>query len=126
MKKSKELLLLQGELLNHAENMEILTAKYMKKIKQEYTEMMIEEKNKLLQKIADGEKLDINKLRVKYLKSKEYITKPNVVIDNEELLDKIDINGNTFYYEHKENGSVFDVEYKQVGSYVDQQFVFNT
>jgi hypothetical protein len=124
MKKSKELLLLQQELLSHIEIMETLTNQYIKKIKQEYAEIVFDAQVKLLQKVASGENLNAEKLRQKYLKNKKMLVKLPDNVNNEDLLDKIEIDGNTFYYENRENGSVFDVEYKQVGSYLDNQIVF--
>lgn len=124
MKKSKELLLLQQELLSHIEIMETLTNQYIKKIKQEYAEIIFDAQVKLLQKVASGENLNAEKLRQKYLKNKKMLVKLPDNINNEDLLDKIEINGNTYYYENRENGSVFDVEYKQVGLYLDNQIIF--
>ena len=119
MKKSKELNNFHNELLSQFENIDLLINDYKKKIKKEYQQLLIEEKNKLLLKVAEGEKLNINDLKKKYLKTKEIITadeiKIQLVEENEELLDKIIIEGETYYYENKDKGKVFDIENKEVG-----------
>lgn len=101
--------------------------------------------NKLLQNIANGENLDINILREKYLKTlnissdeenkEEVKDTANVIINDtsnnsnssEEdiILDKIVIDGNNYYYENKENGKVYDAKSKIVGYYKNSQFNLN-
>jgi hypothetical protein len=118
MKKSKELNNLHEELLTHFESIDIIISEYKKKIKKEYQQLLIEEKNKLLLKIAEGENLNINDLTIKYLKPKEILTteiKLPLVEETEELLDKIIIKGDTYYYENKDRGKVFDMSNNEVG-----------
>jgi hypothetical protein len=118
MKKNKELSNLHSELLSHFETIDILISEYKKKIKKEYQQNLIDEKNKLLAQVAEGEKLNINDLKKKYLKSKEIIiTKEEVPQneDNEELLDQIVLEGEVYYFENKEKGKVFDIDSKEVG-----------
>ena len=40
------------------------------------------------------------------------------------LLDTIEFNGKTYYYENKDKGQVFDNKSKQVGFYKDGKIVF--
>ncbi len=137
MKKSKEINELNVVLFNSLdsveENLNVLREQigdYYKKIKKEYSKILIEEKYELLQKIAEGEKLDINMLKTKYLKPKELMnlteslnkTETN---DSEELLDRIEHNGNIYYFENKEKGLVFDSDYKEVGVFKNKTIILN-
>jgi hypothetical protein len=120
MKKSKELSNFHNQLLSQFENIDVLISEYKKKIKKEYQQIMIDEKNKLLSQVAEGEKLNVNELKKKYLKSKEIITtdeevKVKQIEDNEELLDQIVIEEEIYYYENKEKGKVFDINSNEVG-----------
>ena len=118
MKKSKEINNFHNELLVQIESIELIINDYKKKIKKEYQQNLIDEKNKLLAQVAEGEKLNINDLKKKYLKSKEIIiTKEEVPQneDNEELLDQIVLEGEVYYFENKEKGKVFDIDSKEVG-----------
>jgi hypothetical protein len=126
MKKSKEIVLLQNEINTGIENFDMLINQSLKKIKKEYAQILIDEKHKLLQKIADGENLDVNSLKTKYLKSKELDSniKTNLLVENEELLDKITISDNIYYYENKEKGNVFDINNNIVGYYKNSSIIF--
>jgi len=100
---------------------------YKKKIKKEYQQLLIEEKNKLLLKVAEGENLDINDLKKKYLKAKEITITYEMnkqLINEEELLDKIIIEDTVYYYENKEKGKVFDIENKEVGIFKNGSMIF--
>ncbi len=128
MKKSKELNKFHDELLSQFDNINILMTDYKKKIKKEYQQLLIEEKNKLLLKIAEGEKLNINDLKNKYLKVKEITpieTQVPSTEENEDLLDKIVIEGDIYYYENKEKGKVFDVNNIEVGTYKSGSILLN-
>jgi len=130
MKKSKEIIALDDELLKQMENLNDLIISYQKKIKKEASIIIIEEKIKLLQKIADNENLDLNYLKSKYLKSKELINLNNSLVlntntDSEELLDKVEINGITYYYENKEKGKVYSEEYTEVGTFKNNTIILN-
>lgn len=128
MKKSKELNKFHDELLLQFDNINILMTDYKKKIKKEYQQLLIEEKNKLLLKIAEGEKLNINDLKNKYLKVKEITpieTQVPSTEENEDLLDKIVIEGDIYYYENKEKGKVFDINNIEVGTYKSGSILLN-
>ena len=128
MKKSKEITLLQNEMISSIENFDILINQYLKKIKKEYSQILIDEKHKLINNIAEGENLDVNFLKTKYLKSKELNSvsgvKNNISDENEDLLDKTIINNETFYFENKEKGKVFNSSYNHVGYYKNSNIVF--
>jgi hypothetical protein len=127
MKKSKEIKQLQNELLLNMENIDNIISEYMKKIKKEYAQIVIDEKNKLLVKISNGENLDLNTLKNKYLKSKEILSETKVssscIDNNEELLDKIVINDKIYYYENKEKGKVFNEDNHEVGIYKNSDII---
>jgi hypothetical protein len=99
---------------------------YKKKIKKEY----IEQKYKLLLKISEDENLNFNDLKKKYLTSKELaILENNTVTNNEEnevILNKIEIDNNTYYYEQKENGKIYDKFSLHIGYYKNNEFIFQT
>jgi hypothetical protein len=130
MKKSKELQALHAELLLNMENIDLMIDKYIKKIKKEYSQILIDEKKKLLQKISEGEKIDINVLKSKYLKAKELSnydnTKTVILTENmEDLLDTIEIDDETYYYENKEKGKVFNTDNEEIGFIKNNNVVFN-
>jgi hypothetical protein len=84
----------------------------IKKIKKEYSNSLIDEKIKFLKMICDGEGLNFSELKNKYLneKEKKLIKEKVDIIDvsNESLLDTIEINGKTYFYENKEKGVIYD------------------
>jgi hypothetical protein len=128
MKKSKEITQLQNEMISSIENFDILINQYLKRIKKEYSQILIDEKHKLINNIAEGENLDVNFLKTKYLKSKELNSvsgvKNNTADENEDLLDKTIINNETYYFENKEKGKVFNSDYNHVGYYKNSNIVF--
>jgi hypothetical protein len=128
MKKSKELKLFQIELLKKLEEFDILVATNLKKIKKEYQQIIIDEKIELLSKICEGEKLNFDKLKSKYLNYKELtLSNENTIPlqDNEEMLDKIKIDDVEYYYENKENGKVFNINNDLVGYIKNSNIVLN-
>ena len=129
MKKSKEIVALDNELLKQIETLNDSIQLYQKKIKKESSIIIIEEKIKLLQKISENEKIDLNYLKSKYLKSKELQNLNNVTVTNnnnsEELLDKVEVNGIIYYYENKEKGKVFNSDYNEVGVFKSNSIILN-
>ena len=137
MKKSKEITDINLEIYSSIskveQNLETLTthiSEYYKKIKKEFSKILLEEKCALLNKIAEGEDLDIDVLKSKYLKSKDIITlnesnEKNSEINSEELLDRIEHNGNVYYYENKEKGKVFDSNYNEVGLFKNRSIILS-
>jgi len=92
----------------------------IKKIKKDYVNNLTEEKIKLLKLICEGEELNFNEMKNKYLNDKEKkLSKDSNDIKeiyNEDLLDTIEIKGKTYFYENKEKGMIYDSESKVVGS----------
>jgi hypothetical protein len=109
----------------------ILSSNLQKKldeIKTEYTMNVIEEKIKLLMTICEGENLDFDSIKGKYLKPKELIHIPNKLTNDdstteETIMDMIEIDGRKYYYESKDKGIVYDLDSKQVGVYKNGSIV---
>lgn len=137
MKKSKEINDINNEIFSainmveeNMENITVLVSEYYKKIKKEFSKILLEEKYELLHKIAEGEDIDINILKSKYLKAKELLnlnenTTTNEIVDSEELLDRIENNGKVYYYENKEKGKVYDSNYSEVGVFKNKTIILN-
>jgi len=92
----------------------------IKKIKKDYINNLTEEKIKLLKLICEGEELNFNEMKNKYLNDKEKnLSKDSTDIKeiyNEDLLDTIEIKGKTYFYENKEKGIIYDSDSKVVGT----------
>ena len=84
----------------------------IKKIKKEYTNSLVEEKIKFLKIMCEGEGLNFNELKNKYLneKEKKFIKDQvdTIEVSNESLLDTIEIEGKMYFYENKEKGVIYD------------------
>lgn len=137
MKKSQEINELNDELYSSLnklnEDVEIISlqlTEYKKKIKKEMSKIIAEEKLQLLFKISEDYNIDINILKSKYLKSKELniLNKNNIKLNTdieEELLDKIEYDGNIYYYENKEKGKVYDINNGEVGIFKNNKILFS-
>jgi hypothetical protein len=102
----------------------------LKQIKIESQQNITQERILLLHAICDGENLDFNILKSKYLKpkelvqiSEEIIVEPLII--DEALLSKIEIDNIKYYYEEKENGNVYNMSSKLVGIYKNNQILIN-
>ena len=103
--------------------------KKLDEIKADYAMNVIEEKIKLLMTICEGENLDFDSIKGKYLKPKELIHVPTQSTNDdstteETIMDMIEINGKKYYYESKDKGIVYDMDSKQVGVYKNGNIVF--
>ena len=82
------------------------------KQKKENNKLLINEKIKLLKDICDGENLNFDELKHKYLneKEKKHIKEKvdTFKVSNESLLDTFEINGELYFYENKEKGIIYD------------------
>ena len=103
----------------------------LKEIKEEYQQNVTDEKIKLLVAICNDEGLDFNQMKTKYLKPKELLNlesgktnKDNFLIDDN-LLDKIKINDQDYYYEPVNNGTVYNTENQPVGLYKNGSVILN-
>ena len=81
------------------------------KQKKENNTLLINEKIKLLKDICNGENLNFDELKHKYLneKEKKYIKEKveTFKVSNESLLDTFESNGHTYFYENKEDGIIY-------------------
>jgi hypothetical protein len=102
------------ELNNNISNLENIIDKYLNNIKSEHKEIV----NKLIKDICDGEGLDYNIIKDKYLKKKEEVV-------SSEILDKIEINNQVYYYEKKEDGKVYNNNLVIIGKYTNNNIVLN-
>jgi hypothetical protein len=103
----------------------------LKEIKEEYQQNVTDEKIKLLVAICNDEGLDFNQMKIKYLKPKELLNlesgktnKDNFLIDDN-LLDKIKINDQDYYYEPVNNGTVYNTDNQPVGFYKNGSVILN-
>lgn len=106
------------------------TNNLLKLLYKEHKNKIIEAKIKLLLNICNGEGLDFDKLKVKYLKKSEL---DNILIEtiekiddiDESLLNKTHIDGIEYYYEVKEKGNVFNSNLEIVGIYKNGNIILN-
>ena len=91
----------------------------IKKIKRDFSSVLIEEKINFLKTICNGEDLNFLEMKEKYLNEKEKkLIKEQVEtkdFSNEVLLSSVNIDGIQYFYENKEKGNVYDVKSKVVG-----------
>ena len=116
MKKQKELQLssIHDIFLIHNTELELRIYDQIKKLNQEHNNNILEAQLSLLAEICEDKKLNFNECKQKYINKKNIVdSKPNKV--NEEILTKIIINNNVYYYDNKENGNVYNVSSKIVG-----------
>lgn len=131
MRKLKELKGIHRVFVDSITELDSKIQQQLKKIKLEYQHNVTEEKIRLLLAVCNDEGLDFNKIKTKYLKSKELnqISEEEVVkeneIEEEDLLDKIEIGGKQYYYEAKEKGLVYDMNSKPVGVYKNGKVILN-
>jgi hypothetical protein len=121
---------------------------YNNKLNKEYAKNIYN----LCKKIADGENLDFEMLKNKYLKKSSDVPQPEYTISNiilkdsdelgesvesenldnsdnsknseDMILDKIIIGGINYYYENKDNGKIFNSASKVVGEFKNKEFLF--
>jgi hypothetical protein len=130
MKKLKGLKDLHNEFVDVINQLDEKLQDNLKKIKKEYQRNVTEEKVKLLIAICNGEGLDFDQIKGKYLKAKELSQTnydphiPEEAPVEEDLLDKVEINGKEYYYENKEKGIVYDMSSKPVGIFKGGKILF--
>jgi hypothetical protein len=130
MKKNKEISNLYDLFINNVTELDEKMQLQLKKVKQENNNLIIEEKVKLLQLICEGEKIDFNTIKYKYMKQKDVdkvILPTNILsLQNEEnIFNKTIINEKVYYYEYKEDGKVLDDKSNIVGYFINNEIVMN-
>ena len=130
MKKLKGLKNLHSDFVDIINQLDEKVQDNLSKIKKEYQHNITEEKVRLLIAICNGEGLDFDKIKGKYLKAKE-LSQTNfdtpiqeTTVIEEDLLDKVVVNGKEYYYEQKEKGIVYDMDSKPVGIYNAGKIIF--
>ena len=104
---------------------------YTAKLKKEYEKELLHSHIILLEKIAEGENLNIIELKEKYLKKKtkkstEKSTKKSTEKSTETLLVKIKFKGTTYYHENKDEGNVYNEDSIIVGSFQNGEIKLNS
>jgi hypothetical protein len=102
---------------------------FTKKCKKELITKIAEEKAILLKKMCEEYDIPYQEAKEKFLSDKE----KKVIIDiqeiaetkNEELLDTIEIENKTYFYENKDKGIIFDNKSKPVGIFKGGKFILN-
>ena len=131
MKKLKELKDIHNIFVDGINELNSKLENQLKQVKQEYHKNIIDEKVRLLISICNKEGLDFDKIKTKYLKPEELskVLLDDIVekkeIKEEELLDKIEINGKQYYYEAKDKGIIYDLDSNPLGIYKNGKFNFN-
>lgn len=126
MTKLKELKNLNNLFGKYINDFDIQFQEQSLKIKEEYNNNLINEKIKLLLEICNGEKLNFEIMKNKYLNIR-HINKYLVYnISNEnQLLDKITINDIDYYYENKLNGNIYDNKSNIIGIFTNNEFIID-
>lgn len=123
MKKYQEIKSIYDIFVDSVNNLDSKLQEQIKKIKQEQNNLIIEEKIKLLKLICEGENLDYNTIKYKYIKPKD-ISKVGdpfqyenikTSCEDENILIKTTLNNNIYYYEPKDEGNVYDIKSNIVG-----------
>ena len=126
------------KIINETNTFIQLIENHCSKLNKEYAKNI----NKLLERIAKGENLDIKMLKEKYLKSSKNSEVLDIFESNkpveletseqndtnsseEMILDKVLIDGVNYYYENKENGKIYDSFSNIAGFYKNKQFILN-
>jgi len=130
MKKLKELKCVHNLFVDTINDLDKKLQNQLKKVKEEYHKNIIDEKIQLLISICNNEGLEFDKIKTKYLKPEEL---SKIVLDEiveekkveEELLDKVVINGTQCYYESKDNGIIYDLNSNQIGFYKNNKFIID-
>ena len=131
MKKLKELKGVHNVFVDAINELDTKLQNQLKKVKQEYQKNVIDEKLRLLIAVCNGEGLDFDKIKTKYLKPKELskVSLDEVIedkeVEEEDLLDKVEINGKQYYYEAKDKGVIYDLNSNPVGVYKNGKFILN-
>jgi len=109
-------------------NLNIKLKQHRKKIKDEYKNNLIIEKEKFLKEICLNENLDFNIMKSKYLpKNNSNNTTASIINEkNITILNKIIINEVEYYYNsNKDNSIVYNNKLQNIGYYKNNEIIFN-
>lgn len=109
---------------------ETLFSSQLEKIKKEHNKILIQKLSELVADIAKNEDLDEVYLRDKYLNLKETSKKEEKKkkenkLENYNLLDHIEIDGNTYFYQNENDGDVFNEDSVKVGVFNNGKISFD-
>ena len=126
MPKLKELKNLNNLFTKYSNDFDVQFQEQLIKIKEEYNNNLINEKIKLLLEICNGEKLNFEIMKNKYLNIRQLNKYLVYNISNEnQLLDKITINDIDYYYENKLNGNIYDNKSNIIGIFTNNEFIID-
>jgi hypothetical protein len=123
MKKNQEIKKLYDIFIDSTHELDSKLQTQIKKIKQEQNNLILLSQIKLLKLVCEGEGLNYDEIKHKYIKQKE-IEKPSIPSQSsssENIFVKIILNDKTYYYEQKENGDVYDSESNKVGIFINNE-----
>ena len=126
MKKQKELQLssIHDIFFSYSNELDLQIKEHIKKLQIEYNNNIIEAQISLLMEICENDNLNFNEYKQKYIIKKNYLDDKPIKID-QEILNKIIINNDEYYYENKENGHVYNNSSKIVGSVHNNKIILN-
>jgi len=131
MKKLQELKTFNNKFIDSFNKLYSELQDSIKEIKQEYNQTIIDEKIKLLIEICNGEELNIDEIKNKYLKPKELSSlepisvHKNIITIDDDLLDKIVIDNQSYYYTPIKDSIVYNTNNQPVGQYKNGSVVLN-
>ena len=126
MKKQKELQLssIHDIFSSYSNELDLQIKEHIKKLQIEYNNNIIEAQTSLLMEICENNNLNFNEYKQKYITKKICLDDKPIKID-QEVLNKIIINDDVYYYENKENGHVYNSSSKIVGAVHNNKIILN-
>jgi hypothetical protein len=123
MKKNQEIKKLYDIFIDSTHELDSKLQTQIKKIKQEQNNLILLSQIKLLKLVCEGEGLNYDEIKHKYIKQKEIEKQsiPSQSSSSENIFVKIILNDNIYYYEQKENGNVYDSESNKVGIFINNE-----
>jgi hypothetical protein len=127
MKKLSELKKLDKIISNGFNDLYSILQEEIKEIKKEHNNILIEEKIKLLMLICNGEKLNLDDIKKKYLTDKEInLLEENKIeilnsSEDDTLLDKIKIDDKDYYL--SKSKIVYNINNEVIGVYKDGKII---
>ena len=98
---------------------------HISQIKKENKKQLILEREALLFAISEGENLDFEHLKNKYISKKKL---KKIVVENNndiDLYEVVNLDGAKYYYENKNLGNIYNENNEKVGVFKDNNFLLN-